>query len=84
MIQSAIFWNLVGYSVVSVYDGSDAQDKLYEARYDILLFDVNVPEINGFELLKEARANGVVAPAIFLTSLDSVDDFGKRLQEWMR
>ncbi len=71
------FLDSKGYFVESVYDGSEAQDKLYEARYDILLFDVNVPEINGFNLLKEARVNGVVAPAIFITSLDSVDDLEK-------
>jgi len=74
------FLDSKGYFVESVFDGNEAQDKLYEARYDILLFDVNVPEINGFSLLKEARENGVVAPAIFITSLDSVDDLEKGFQ----
>ncbi len=66
-----------GHSVVAVYDGYEAQDKLYESRYDILLLDVNTPRINGFEVLKKAREEGVVAPAIFITSLDSVDDLEK-------
>jgi len=63
--------------VVSVYDGYEAQEKLYESKYDLLLLDVNTPGINGFDLLKEARAGNVVAPAIFITSLDSVDDLEK-------
>jgi len=63
-----------GYEVISVYDGYEAQDKLYESKYDLLLLDVNTPGINGFELLKEARDNDVLAPAIFITALDSVDD----------
>lgn len=62
------------YTVQSAYDGEEAADLLYENHYDILLLDVNVPKMNGFELLKEARENGVDAPAIFLTSLNSVND----------
>ncbi|MDD3500073.1 MAG: response regulator transcription factor, partial [Sulfurovum sp.] len=63
-----------GYEVVSVYDGEEAQEKLYENRYDLLLLDINVPGLNGLELLKESRAQGVVAPAIYITSMDSVED----------
>jgi len=66
-----------GYDVVSVYDGYEAQEKLYESKYDLLLLDVNTPGINGFDLLKEAREGDVVAPAIFITSLNSVDDLEK-------
>jgi len=66
-----------GHDVVSVYDGYEAQEKLYESKYDLLLLDVNTPGINGFDLLKEARQSDVVAPAIFITSLDSVDDLEK-------
>lgn len=66
-----------GYDVVSVYDGYEAQEKLYESKYDLLLLDVNIPGINGFDLLKEAREGDVLAPAIFITSLDSVDDLEK-------
>jgi len=66
-----------GHEIVAVYDGYEAQEKLYESKYDLLLLDVNTPGINGFELLKEARAEDVLAPAIFITSLDSVDDLEK-------
>jgi len=63
-----------GFSVDVAYDGDEAEEKLYEARYDILLLDVNVPGINGFELLKEARARGVETPAIFITSLNAIEN----------
>ena len=66
-----------GYDVVNVYDGYTAQEKLYESKYDLLLLDVNTPGINGFDLLKDAREGDVEAPAIFITSLDSVDDLEK-------
>jgi DNA-binding response OmpR family regulator len=63
-----------GYRVDAAYDGHEAQDLLYEKRYDLLLLDVNTPGINGFDLLREAREEGVVAPAIYITSLNSVED----------
>ena len=63
-----------GYEVVSVYNGDEAQEKLYESKYDLLLFDINVPGINGLELLKESREAGNATPAIYITSMDTVDD----------
>ena len=42
-----------------------------------MLLDVNVPNINGFELLKDLRDSGIKTPAIFLTSLNMVDDIEK-------
>ena len=63
-----------GYDVTSTYDGYEAQEKLYENRYDLLLLDVNTPNINGFDLLKEVRKNGISSPAIFITSLSGIDD----------
>ncbi len=66
-----------GYEVESVYEGFEAEEKLYERKYDLLLLDVNTPGLNGFEVLKSARERGVVAPAIFITSLSSVEDLEK-------
>ena len=66
-----------GYDVTSAYDGYEAQEKLYESKYDLLLLDINIPGINGFDLLKEAREGNVLAPAIFITSLDSISDLEK-------
>jgi DNA-binding response OmpR family regulator len=66
-----------GYEVVSVYDGNEAEEKLYESTYDLLLLDINVPGINGLELLKASRVNGIAAPAIFITSLATVEDLEK-------
>jgi len=40
----------------------------YNNRYDIYLLDINVPDINGLDLLKELRASGDETPAIYLTS----------------
>jgi len=68
------------YEVTSTYDGHEAQDRLYESKFDLLLLDVNTPGIDGFSLLKEARENDVVAPSIFITSLDGVEDLERGFQ----
>jgi DNA-binding response OmpR family regulator len=62
------------YDITPVYDGYSAQEIIYENSFDIFLLDVNVPDINGFDLLKELRQEGVSTPAIFITSLNSMID----------
>ena len=62
-----------GYEVVTAYDGEEASEIIYEQNFDIFLLDVNVPLLNGFELLKQKRQDGVKTPAIYITSLDSMD-----------
>ncbi|WP_456323277.1 response regulator transcription factor [Hydrogenimonas sp.] len=63
-----------GFDVDIAYEGEEAEDMLYEKHYDLLLLDVNVPGKNGFSLLKEARERGVDSPAIFITSLNSIEN----------
>jgi len=62
------------YEVLCAYDGLQAQDFMYERHIDLLLLDVKVPHLNGFEFLKILRAEGKETPAIFITSLNSVKD----------
>jgi two-component system, OmpR family, response regulator len=62
-----------GFEVVCVYDGDDAISAIYESNFDLLLLDVNVPKKNGFDVLKEIRSQNNNIPAIFTTSLNSMD-----------
>lgn len=63
-----------GYEVVSLYDGDTTLDTIYEHNFDLLILDVNVPGINGFELLKQIRDMNITTPVIFTTSLNSIND----------
>ncbi len=65
------------YEVVPAYDSDEAEEILYESGFDLYLLDVNVPGINGFELLKKVRDENSEVPAIFLTSLNSIEDVEK-------
>ena len=62
-----------GFEVICVYDGEEALSSIYENRFDLLLLDVNVPIKNGFQVLKEIRKDGNDTPAIYITSLNSMD-----------
>ena len=68
------YFESLDYEIISVYNGNDALEAIYEKNFDLLLLDVNVPDINGFEILKSIRESNNTTPAIFITSLNSMDD----------
>ncbi len=70
----------IGYVVDGFTDGLEAYNAIYEKAYDLLILDVNVPSLNGFELLKKLRLDEQTMPAIFLTSLRDVEDLKEGYQ----
>jgi len=66
-----------GYRVDCFYDGEEALEAAMTERYDMLLLDVNVPEIDGFELLGYLREIRNRTPAIFITSLGDLKNLRK-------
>jgi DNA-binding response OmpR family regulator len=66
-----------GFDVVHVTSGEAALDTTFERKFDLFLFDVNVPQINGFELLKSLREAENKTPAIFITSLNDIESLSK-------
>ena len=62
--------------VMQVFDGEEG---LYEAEsgvYDLILLDLMLPEKDGFQVLKDLRANGVTTPVLIMTAKESLDDKG--------
>jgi len=68
------FLESLEYEVMSAYEGLDAKTKAYEHNFDLLLLDVNVPNLDGFKLLEEIREYENNTPAIFITSLNTIVD----------
>ncbi len=66
-----------GYDVVSAFSGDEAQNIVYSQTFDLLLLDVNVPNINGFDLLEDLRQKDIKTAAIFITSANMMDDIEK-------
>ena len=62
------------YIVDSVFDGEEALICLKEYSYDVVILDIMLPKINGLEVLKEARKNGIETPIILLTAKSTVED----------
>ncbi|MGZ8548016.1 MAG: response regulator, partial [Sulfuricurvum sp.] len=56
------------YEVNWVKDGEEAAEATFETKYDLYLLDINVPKINGLELLEELRAAGDETRVIFISA----------------
>ena len=65
------------FDVVHVTDGEMALDVTFKSAFDLFLLDVNVPQLNGFELLKALREADDTTPAIFITSLNDIASLSK-------
>ncbi len=64
------------YKIISVFDGEEAINKVYEEDIDLIILDVKLPNKNGFEVAKEIRKIKDT-PIIFLTSLNTQKDIEK-------
>lgn len=71
------FLEELGYEVVSTFDGEEALEAIYEDSFDLLLLDVNVPTLNGFDLLKRLKESLIDIPTIYITSLHTSKDMEK-------
>jgi DNA-binding response OmpR family regulator len=66
-----------GFIMSHVVDGEMALNATFEMEFDLLLLDVNVAKLNGFELLQSLREAGIITPAIFITSLNDIASLAK-------
>lgn len=66
-----------GYFVTLAHTIVQANDLTFDAKFELYLFDVNVPDGSGFELLKELREANDDTPTIFLTSKAHAKDVGE-------
>ncbi|MCX8044392.1 MAG: response regulator transcription factor [Desulfobacterota bacterium] len=63
-----------GYSVDAVFDGEEGLYQATTGGYDLIILDIMLPELSGFEVLKGIRKHGIVTPVIFLTARDDTED----------
>ena len=68
-----------GYSVDSVLDGEEALDYLEYGEYDLVILDIMMPKVDGFEVIKKLRDKGNHTSVLMLTARDSADDKVKGL-----
>lgn len=61
-----------GYDLTLARSGNKALDATYITEFELMLVDVNIPDFDGFELLKMLRNSGNTTSCIFLTSLNDI------------
>ncbi|MBI3819807.1 MAG: response regulator transcription factor [Planctomycetes bacterium] len=75
-LASGIAENLTaeGYSTTVARDGRTGLDRARRGSYDLILLDVMLPELDGFSICKQLRAEGCRVPILFLTARGTVPD----------
>jgi two-component system alkaline phosphatase synthesis response regulator PhoP len=63
-----------GYGVETTADGESALERATNEAFDLVLLDVMLPQLNGFDVLRELRRRGVEVPVIMLTARGQIVD----------
>lgn len=64
----------LNYIIDDFDDGEDALNAIYENKYHLLILDIRVPTISGYELVKIIRENNDNTPVIYITSLTDINN----------
>lgn len=70
--------NMLGYETVKIYDGKDALESVQNENYDLILLDIMLPKIDGFQIMEKIKYKDI--PVIFLTAKNSLCDRVKGLK----
>ena len=62
------------YSVDSCFDGEEALDYISYGEYDLIITDIMMPKVDGYQFIKQLRNKKNTTPVIMLTAKDSLDD----------
>jgi len=66
------FLNHSGYEAVGCLNASDAYDAMYETMFNLIVSDIMMPEIDGFEFAKNVRTLNQEIPILFMTARDDL------------
>jgi DNA-binding response OmpR family regulator len=71
------FLELEGYKVDIAHRGPEVFDLTFSNTYDLYILDVNVPEVDGFDVLSALKEAGDETPAIYITALTDINSISK-------
>jgi len=66
-----------GYAVDWITDGQKACEATFENDYNLYIFDINVPSINGFDLVEQLRGADDLTPTIFISAMSDMAALSK-------
>jgi len=71
------FLEEINNEVAAFGDGLSAKNSLLSETFDLMILDINVPKINGFELLEAVRDAGITTPVIYISALVDIEEITK-------
>lgn len=71
------FLELEGYSVDVAHRGPDVFNLTFKGQYDLYILDINVPDLDGFDVLASLKESGDETPAIYITALTDINSISK-------
>jgi len=79
MLQSAIEEYLIvtGYEVDAYEDGEDAYNAIKSNNYDLFIFDINTPSMDGLTLLETLQEEKIFVPTIFISAITQIEQISK-------
>jgi len=79
MLNEAItqYLSSVGHLVKSVKDGNECLETLEEEVFDLLIFDINVPSVDGLTILEDLHKEKRMVPTIFISALIDIEDISR-------
>lgn len=79
MLQNAIseYLQEIGYEVNAFEDGADAYASIHQNRYDLFVFDINTPSIDGLTLLEQLQQDRIFVPTIFISAITKIEQITK-------
>jgi heavy metal response regulator len=69
-----------GYAVDAAMDGNTGVDMVHATEYDLIILDLNLPDIDGLQVLQKIRNRKVSPPVLILSARDAVEDRVKGLE----
>lgn len=69
------FFKIKAFETVSIKDGLKAIDKIENEYFDLYIIDINIPDINGLDLLKHIRKTDLDTPIIIITASLEIQNF---------
>lgn len=70
----------IGHIITGVRDGKDCLDILQNMNFDLLILDINVPNIDGLSIVEQLHIQKKVIPVIFISTLIDIEDISKAFE----
>ncbi len=79
MLNEAItqYLTSVGHAIKSVKDGEECLEILGKEKFDLLIFDINVPKVDGLTILEDLHTQKRMVPTIFISALIDIEDISR-------